>query len=70
MSRKVALIDFQKCRPEVYADGICAAAQVCPSRLIQQENPYSVPMTDPFACRACGECARSCPQKAIVIISS
>ena len=69
MSRKVALIDFQKCAPGNCENGICAAALACPSRLLKQEEAYSVPMTEPFACRACGDCTRACPLKAIQIVS-
>jgi translation initiation factor RLI1 len=70
MSKKVALVDFQLCRPGACADGVCAAVQVCPSRLLKQEEPYSPPITEPFACRACGECTRACPLKAIKIVSN
>jgi translation initiation factor RLI1 len=69
MPKKVALVDFRKCRPQACADGVCVAVRLCPSRLIQQEEPFSVPMTEPFACRACGECTRACPQQAINIVS-
>jgi heterodisulfide reductase subunit A-like polyferredoxin len=54
---------------EVCASGICAAAQACPSKLLRQEVPYSVPLPEPSACRACGECVRACPQKAVQIVS-
>jgi translation initiation factor RLI1 len=69
MSKKVALVDFQRCRPETCDHGVCVAMTVCPSRLLRQEEPYSPPMTEPFACRACGECARTCPRQAIKIVS-
>jgi len=70
LSRKMALLDFEKCRPELCDGGICAAAQACPSKLLQQEAPYAMPVPEPSACRACGECVRACSQKAIRIISS
>ena len=70
MTKKMALLDFEKCRPDGCDGGICAAAQACPSRLMKQEAPYETPMPEPFACRACGDCVRACPQKAIRIISS
>jgi translation initiation factor RLI1 len=69
MLRKMALLDFNKCRPGACPGGVCAAAEVCPSRLLKQEAPYSMPETEPSACRACGECVRACPQKALQIIS-
>jgi len=69
MLRKMALLDFSKCRPEDCVDGVCAASKVCPSRLLNQEQPYTAPLPEPSACRACGECVRACPQKAIRIVS-
>jgi translation initiation factor RLI1 len=69
MLKKMALLDFSKCKPEACADGVCAAAQVCPSKLLRQEAPFSVPLPEPSACRACGECVRACPQKALQIVS-
>ncbi len=69
MSRKVALIDFKKCRPGQCENGVCVAALACSSKLLKQEEPFSIPMTEPFACRACGDCTRACPLKAINIVS-
>jgi len=70
MARKMALVDYQKCRPENYDSGLCAAAQACPSKLLRQEAPYSQPMPEPSFCRACGDCIRACEQKAIRMASS
>jgi translation initiation factor RLI1 len=70
MLRKIALLDFNKCRPDSCEGGICAAARACPSGLLKQETPYSMPLPEPSACRACGDCVRACPQKALQIISS
>jgi len=39
----------------------------CPLKLITQEAPYEIPMTDPFACRGCGSCVQACSEKAICI---
>lgn len=69
MGRKTALLDYTKCAPGECDGGVCAAAQACPSRLLRQEEPYSVPMAEPSFCRACGECVRACPRKAIEIVS-
>jgi len=70
MLRKMALLDYNKCRPGACTGGICAAARVCPSGLLRQEMPYAMPEPEPSACRACGDCVRACPQKALQIISS
>ena len=75
MIRKIALLDYWKCRPEdcvdgVCAAGVCAAAMACPSGLLKQEQPYTVPLPGPSACRACGKCVRACPQKAIKLVSA
>jgi translation initiation factor RLI1 len=70
MLKKMALLDFNKCRPGECDGGVCAAARACPSGLLKQEAPFTIPQPEPYACRACGECVRACPQKAIRIISS
>lgn len=67
--RKMMLLDFEKCRPDMCRDGVCAAVLVCPLKLLRQESPYTVPLPEPSACRACGDCARACPQKAIRIVN-
>jgi translation initiation factor RLI1 len=65
MSRKAALVDYNLCRPEQC--GTCPAVAACPRKLIIQESSHDPPMTDPSLCRGCGDCARACPLKAIVI---
>lgn len=67
MPSKVALIDFNKCRPDTCENGICKAAQVCKYKLLKQEKPHEIPITDPFICKGCGDCARACPLNAIEI---
>jgi translation initiation factor RLI1 len=67
MARKMALVDYNRCQPEKCENGICAAAKACPLKLLQQEVPYDIPMADPFSCRACGDCTRACPAKAIIL---
>ena len=70
MARKLALLDYHKCQPGRCESGICVAAQACPSKLLRQAIPYTVPEPEPFSCRACGDCVRACPQRAIRIVSS
>ena len=67
MPGKMALVDYKKCHPEKCKDGICVAALACPHKLLKQESPYDIPMTDPSICRGCGDCVRACPGKAIEI---
>jgi len=67
MPKKMALVQFDKCRPEMCENGICTAAGACPRKLIKQEDPYDIPMTDPSLCKGCGDCAKACPAKAIMI---
>ncbi|HEY91394.1 MAG TPA: 4Fe-4S binding protein [Dehalococcoidia bacterium] len=70
MPRKIALVDFPKCHPEQCSDdGLCPAAAACPHKLIKQEKPGDIPMTDPSVCRGCATCAQACPFKAIKVIS-
>lgn len=65
MPGKMALVDYNRCRPEQC--GTCAAAAACTRKLMVQESKNETPMTDPSLCRACGDCARACPLKAITI---
>ncbi|MDD5127699.1 MAG: 4Fe-4S binding protein [Dehalococcoidales bacterium] len=68
MPGKMAMVDFNKCNPASCANGVCAAAQACPRKLLVQENPREPPMTNPALCRACGDCVRACPHNAISIM--
>jgi len=69
MGSKIALVDFNKCKPDQCNQGVCVAAQACPRKLLQQESPHQPPMTNPAICRGCADCARACPLKAIKVIS-
>lgn len=68
MPRKMALVDYKKCRPELCDSGSCAAALACPHKLLKQEGPYEIPMPDPSICRGCAECVIACPLKAIELM--
>ena len=61
MPSKMALVHYDKCRPESCDGGICAAALACPHKLLKQEAACQIPMPDPFLCRGCGDCVRACP---------
>ena len=69
MTRKTALVDYSRCRPELCQDGACQAAEACPTKLLSQEGNHTVPMTEPSYCRACGDCVRACPLKAIQLVN-
>jgi len=68
MPNKVALVVFDKCRPEKCDKGICVAALACSHNLLKQEAPYDVPMPNPSICQGCGDCVRACPLKAIQVV--
>ena len=68
MPGKMALVDFPKCHPENCSGGVCVAAQACPRKLLKQEQPGDIPMSDPFICQGCADCARACPLKAIRVV--
>ena len=65
MTKKMALVDYEKCRPGECDSGVCSAAQACTLNLLQQDAPYLIPMADPFSCRACGDCVKACPLQAV-----
>jgi translation initiation factor RLI1 len=69
MAGKLALVNYRKCDPERCEGGICAAALACSRKLLRQEAPYEVPMTDPFTCRGCGDCVLACPLNAIEVVT-
>jgi translation initiation factor RLI1 len=67
MPSKMALVDFNKCRPAECEDGICQAALACERKLLTQDASYEIPMPDPFLCKGCADCVRACPLDAIRI---
>jgi translation initiation factor RLI1 len=67
MPSKMAIVDFNKCLPQNCEGGVCQAASACERKLLVQEAPGEIPMTNPFLCRGCADCARACPAGAIII---
>jgi translation initiation factor RLI1 len=65
MPGQIALVDYNKCRPDICEQGLCAAALVCRYKLLKQEKVFETPMSDPYICRGCADCVRACPLKAI-----
>jgi translation initiation factor RLI1 len=68
MLSKVALVTYDKCRPELCPDGICQAALACKRKVLVQEKPYESPIPSPSVCASCNDCVRACPQNAIKIV--
>lgn len=68
MSTKVALVDYEKCQAEKCDHGLCAAAEACSLKLLKQEMPYEAPISLQSMCKACGDCVRACPFKAIKMV--
>ncbi len=69
MLRKMALVNYNACDPEKCDGGSCAAALACPRRVLKQEAPREIPVTDPFLCRGCGDCVIACPLRAIAVVT-
>ena len=71
MPSKMVAVDFDKCKPDRCDknSSTCAAAKACPRKLLTQEAPHETPMTNPSVCKACADCVRACPLKAIKIIT-
>jgi len=67
MPKKIAVIDYAVCQPELCEDGRCKAAEACPRKQLLQELPYEAP-EPPMICIGCGVCALECPKKAVKMI--
>jgi len=67
MPGKMALVHYNRCRPQDCEEGICLAAKACTHEMLKQEAAYEAPMPDPMLCRGCGDCVRACPAHAIEI---
>lgn len=64
-----AVINYQKCQPDKCSNGVCAAAEICPQKVLKQEAPYELPMARPSKfCKGCAKCNQACPAKAISIV--
>jgi translation initiation factor RLI1 len=63
---KYAVIDIERCKPEKCVS--CKAADACPHKIMEQENPNEIPMLwSTAACVGCGRCAQACPLHAVHI---
>jgi len=68
MPKKMAVVNYHKCRPEQCDSGVCAAVSACPRKLLKQEAPHEAPMPSPYACQNCAKCVLACPLKAIELM--
>ncbi len=67
MPGKIALLQFDKCQPGNCQNGVCVAMLACKKKLIKQDRPGDLPMFSPSACVGCGDCARACLRKAVLV---
>jgi translation initiation factor RLI1 len=68
MPSKVALVIYDKCRPELCPGGVCQAAAACRKRVLVQEKVGEPPVPSPSVCASCSDCVRACPAGAINIV--
>ena len=67
---KNAEVDFARCDPHLCdgGSGLCPATAACPRKLLEQEEPFGVPLLlSARLCTGCGACAGACPSCAISI---
>jgi translation initiation factor RLI1 len=50
--------------------GLCQAVDACKHNMLEQEEPYEVPMLiSRKMCVGCGDCVKACPLQAIMLSS-
>ena len=67
MPKRIAIIDYGKCRPQSCSVDRCQALLACPrpDEILVQEVPGDYPYVMQDLCRGCGDCARACPLEAV-----
>ncbi len=61
-------VDYHLCNPKGCdpTEGLCIASQICKYDILEQEEPYEVPMHfSREQCMGCGDCAKTCPLQAL-----
>ena len=64
-----AMLNPEKCAPDLCAGGLCAVQKECPTKAIFQMEPSDMPVVDPFRCRGCSKCLVGCPARAFYLIN-
>ncbi len=66
MPKRIAVVDYSKCRADECDSGVCAAAMQCEYGNLAQENLDEAPEVNPAKwCRGCAKCVNACPFKAV-----
>lgn len=65
MANKIAVINYNKCKPEECSGGVCEALIACRKKVLKQEEPYEAPFINTGLCSGCYECIPHCPKGAI-----
>lgn len=65
MPKRIAVVDYGRCRPEKCDGGICVAVSACPNKILKQAAPCEMPNPSSAMCVGCGVCVQACPLKAI-----
>jgi ferredoxin len=61
-------VNFLVCEPKKYdpKHGICKAVEECKHDILEQEEPFEVPMHfSREMCIGCGDCVKVCPLNAV-----
>ena len=56
------------CQPDDCENGICIATFSCNWKILEQKNPYDMPVIDMRRCLGCAHCTFICPRGALEII--
>ena len=61
MLQKFSVVDASKCAK----CEVCLAAEQCPRKAIEREEPGDIPFVNQLKCKGCLTCIKSCPYTAI-----
>ncbi len=63
-----AVLDADRCHPDVCPSGRCLARPSCPVKAVWQEEAFEPPYLSAGVCHGCGKCVAACPIKAISLV--